>query len=294
MSVTHFKDVDENVNLQEIVLNPKNASDSNVYLFAEKELVVKMQTVKLETTVLNVHVHLISLVMAILDVTLNVQNTTIALETKHASNSNVEIHAENPIQTYVVKEQTVKSKTTNLFAHAQEDTPVIHSEAAVSSQEKIFVNQILAEMERNASLVTIVVDQTDQFVPAHLEPEETHWENVPRVNVNMTMNVEVNEPVTTSDAQIPVPMHVVKGLNAEHVIMAQFARVQEVILEIPQLPVVPIEIVEVVDLAVNAEPAMSLESLDIEDSSTITSHHFTRITQSSKIVPYSQIEQSHV
>ena len=71
------------------------------------------------------------------------------------------------------------------------------------------------------------MDQTDQFVPAHLEPEETHWENVPRVNVNMTMNVEVNEPVTTSDAQIPVPMHVVKGLNVEHVIMEQFARVQE-------------------------------------------------------------------
>ena len=43
----------------------------------------------------------------------------------------------------------------------------------------------------------------------------------------MTMNVEVNEPVTTLDVQIPVPMHVVKGLNAEHVIMAQFARVQE-------------------------------------------------------------------
>ena len=43
----------------------------------------------------------------------------------------------------------------------------------------------------------------------------------------MTMNVEVNEPVTTSDAQIPVPMHVVKELNVEPVIMAQFARVQE-------------------------------------------------------------------
>jgi len=84
MSVTHFKAVDENVNLQEIALNPKNASDSNVYLYAEKELVVKMQIVKQETTVLNAHVHLISLVMAILDVTRNVQNTTIALETKHA------------------------------------------------------------------------------------------------------------------------------------------------------------------------------------------------------------------
>ena len=38
MSVTHFKDVDENVNLQEIVLNPKNANDSNVYLYVEKEV----------------------------------------------------------------------------------------------------------------------------------------------------------------------------------------------------------------------------------------------------------------
>ena len=43
----------------------------------------------------------------------------------------------------------------------------------------------------------------------------------------MTMNVEVKEHVTTLDAQIHAPMHVVKGLNAEHVIMALFARVQE-------------------------------------------------------------------
>jgi len=106
----------------------------------------------------------------------------------------------------------------------------------------------------------------------------------------MTMNVEVKEPVTTLDAQIHAPMHVVKGLNAEHVIMALFARVQEVLLEILLLPVVPTEIVEVVDLAVSVAPAMSLESLDIEDSSTITSLHFTRITQASKIVPYSQIK----
>ena len=56
-------------------------------------------------------------------------------------------------------------------------------------------------------------------------------------------------------------------------------------MEIPQLPVVPIEIVEVVDLAVNAEPAMSLESLDIEDSSTITSHHFTRMSAINKNCP---------
>ena len=38
MSETHFKVVDENVNLQETALSPKNASNSNVYLFAEKEV----------------------------------------------------------------------------------------------------------------------------------------------------------------------------------------------------------------------------------------------------------------
>ena len=76
----------------------------------------------------------------------------------------------------------------------------------------------------------IVVDQTDQSAPAHLEPEETHWENVPRVNANMTMNVEVKEPVTTSDAQIPALMHAVKVLSAEPVITGLFARVQGYVL----------------------------------------------------------------
>ena len=38
MLVTHFRAVDENVNLQETVLNLKNANDSNVYLYAEKEV----------------------------------------------------------------------------------------------------------------------------------------------------------------------------------------------------------------------------------------------------------------
>lgn len=38
MLVTHYKAVDENVNLQETVLNLKNANDSNAYLYAEKEV----------------------------------------------------------------------------------------------------------------------------------------------------------------------------------------------------------------------------------------------------------------
>ena len=128
---------------------------------------------------------------------------------------------------YAAKEQTAKLKTISQFAHVHEDTPVIHSEAAESLPEKIFVNLTHVEMEPNASQAMIVVVLTDQSAHVHQEQEGTHWENVPRVNANMTMNVEVNEPVTTLDAQIPVPMHVVKELNVEPVIMAQFARVQE-------------------------------------------------------------------
>ena len=47
-----------------------------------------------------------------------------------------------------------------------------------------------------------------------------------------------------------------------------------VISEIPQLPVVQTEIV---DLAANAVAAMLLEFLDTEDSSKISSLHFTKI-----------------
>lgn len=75
---------------------------------------------------------------------------------------------------YAAKEQIAKSKIINPSAHVQEDTPVIHSKTAASSQEKIFVNQILVETEQHASLVMIVVDQTDQSAHAHLEQEETH------------------------------------------------------------------------------------------------------------------------
>ena len=141
------------------------------------------------------------------------------------SNSNVETHAENLIQTYADKEQTAKSKIISQFAHVQEDTPVIHSEAAVSLPEKIFVNLTHVEMELNASLAMIVVVLIDQFVHVHQEQEGTHWENVPRVNANMTTNVEVKEPVTTLNAQILVLMHVDKVLNVEPGIMELFARV---------------------------------------------------------------------
>jgi len=70
------------VNLQETALNHKNANVSNAYLFAEKELVVKMPTARQETTALSAHALQISLVMAIPDVIPNVQNTTIAPETR--------------------------------------------------------------------------------------------------------------------------------------------------------------------------------------------------------------------
>ena len=174
------------------------------------------------------------------------------------------------------------------------------------------------------SLVTIVVDQTDQSAPAHQEHEGTHWENVPRVNANTMMNVEVKEPVTILDAQIPVPMHVAKVPNVELVIMALFARVQgyviweglvfyseilhkttfdyftiliymffRVILEIQQLPAGPTEIAEIVviDLAANVEAAMSLELLDTEDSSKISYLHSSEIITYRKLFPQTQIKQ---
>ena len=133
-----------------------------------------MQTVKLEITVLNVHAHLIFLVTDTLDAILNVQSTTIVLETRPVLNSNVETHAESQIQMYAAKEQTAKSKIISQFAHVQEDTPVIHFEAAVSLPEKIFVNLTHAEMEPNASLAMIVVALTDQSVHVLQEQEGTH------------------------------------------------------------------------------------------------------------------------
>merc|ERR1719414_328683 len=171
MSEIHFKDVDVNVNLQETVLNPKNVKDSNAYRYVEKEFVAKMPTVKLEITEPNVLAHQISSVTDTLDATLNVQSTTIVLETKPVLNSNVETHAENQIQMYAAKEQTAKSKIISQFAHVQEDTPVIHSEAAVSLPEKIFVNLTHVEMEPNASLAMIVVALTDQSAHVHQEQE---------------------------------------------------------------------------------------------------------------------------
>ena len=81
-------------------------------------------------------------------------------------------------------------------------------------------------MEPNANLAMIVVALTDQSVHVLQEQEGTHWESVPRVNANMTTNVEVKEPVTTLNAQIHVLMHVAKVLNVEPVIMELFARVQ--------------------------------------------------------------------
>lgn len=52
---TLSKDADENVIVAEIVQLNKNVYNSNVLLLVEKELVVKMQTVKPEITELNVH-----------------------------------------------------------------------------------------------------------------------------------------------------------------------------------------------------------------------------------------------
>jgi hypothetical protein len=58
--VTHFKDVEENVNLVEIVQHNKNAFNSDVWQLVVKELVEKMLIAKRETIEHNVNVPQIS------------------------------------------------------------------------------------------------------------------------------------------------------------------------------------------------------------------------------------------
>jgi len=108
MLVIHYRVVDVSVNHQETARHPKNVRDSNAFPFVEKTHVVRMPIVKQEITVRSVHAHLTSSEMAIPDVTQNVPNTMTAHETRLVSNSNVETHAENLIQTFVAKVQTVK------------------------------------------------------------------------------------------------------------------------------------------------------------------------------------------
>jgi hypothetical protein len=80
--VIHYKAADVSANLQETVHNPKNASDSNVYLSVEKASVARMPIAKHEITVLNVPVHLTSLEMGTPDVTRNARNMTTVQETR--------------------------------------------------------------------------------------------------------------------------------------------------------------------------------------------------------------------
>jgi len=102
------KDADANVILTEIVLHLKNVFSSNVWLFAEKELVVRIPTVLPGITVLIVLVLMISWEMLELDVTQNVQDTMNVQIIKLVSNSSAEILAENLIQMFVAKVPIVK------------------------------------------------------------------------------------------------------------------------------------------------------------------------------------------
>jgi hypothetical protein len=169
-----YKAVDVNVNLQETAHSPKNVSDSNVFLFVEKTPVGRTLIAKLEITVPNVHVLQIFSEMATPGVTPNVLNTTIAHETRLALNSNVEIPVGNLIQTFVVKVQTVRLKTTNQSARAQEVILEIPSITAENLPVKIFANPILVGMELHASLAMTGQDLIDLSAHAHLEQEEIH------------------------------------------------------------------------------------------------------------------------
>lgn len=84
MSVTHCKDVGENVILHEIVRPLRNVNDLNVYLCVEKAYVARMQIARLEIIVQIALVLLIFSEMVTPGVTPNVQNTTIAHKTKPA------------------------------------------------------------------------------------------------------------------------------------------------------------------------------------------------------------------
>jgi len=98
----------ENVNQTVTVHQLKNVNNSNVLLYAGKELVVRIQTVLPGTIVLIALVHLISWEMPEQDVTQNVPDMMNALTTKLVSNLLAKILAENLIQMCVEVVPTVK------------------------------------------------------------------------------------------------------------------------------------------------------------------------------------------
>jgi len=98
----------ENVNQTVTVHQLKNVNNSNVLLYAGKELVVRIQTVLPGTIVLIALVHLISWEMPEQDVTQNVPDMMNVQTTKLVSNSLVKTLAENLIQMFVEVVPTVK------------------------------------------------------------------------------------------------------------------------------------------------------------------------------------------
>lgn len=86
----------------------------------------------------------------------------------------VKIHVENPIQMYVVPEQTVKWKITNLFVHVPEVSPEIHSNLVENLLNKICVTPILVVQEQLVNLEMIDLVATDQYVLALKDIEEIH------------------------------------------------------------------------------------------------------------------------
>ena len=79
------------------------------------------------------------------DVTLNVPDTTNAKILWLVLASSAKIPAENLTQMFVAVEPTVKSRTTNQFAHAQEVTLEIHLSRVANLPNKICVILTLVE-----------------------------------------------------------------------------------------------------------------------------------------------------
>jgi len=103
-----YRDVDANVTPTVIVRKLKNVFNSNVWLLAGKELVVRTPIVLPGITALIVLVLLISWEMPEPDVTLNVPDMMNVQIIKLVSNSSAEILAENLIQMFVAKVPIVK------------------------------------------------------------------------------------------------------------------------------------------------------------------------------------------
>lgn len=166
-------DAEGNARAAEIAHHLRNAYNSSAWLFAEKELVERMPTAKLEITERNVLVPLTSWEKQGQGATPNVLDTMIALPIWPAFDSSVRILVVNLIPMFVAKVLIARSGITSLFARVLEASLGIHTFPAESSLNRIFAIPILADLEPRANLVRTGLEVTDQFVLVPMDTVET-------------------------------------------------------------------------------------------------------------------------